>query len=444
LKKGAALLERMVHAGSVCLRRLADGKRPYEVRFNRFLANRKVTVERLLAGWGEPTAAAAAGRHILAIQDTSEINFRTTRNRTRGLGEIGKGVGRGVLLHAMVALDAESEACLGLVAGDIWTRQGRISVPHRKRPLEDKESRRWVTTATAAKTVLSTAATITMVADREADLYALWALVPGLGSPGPGVHVLGRVHHDRSLVGGGTLARIAQQWPLADTRCIALRERQDRPERAARVELRFGTLAIARPRDGAPDLPAQVELSLVELSEPDPPPGTEPVKWRLLTSHAVPDAATAWQIVAWYRARWIIEQLFRLLKQQGLRLEDSQIETADRLLKLVAIATHAAVITVQLLQARDGRSAEPASISLSGEELSTLDALQPGYTGHTPLQKNPHPHRSLAWAAWLIARLGGWDGYPSSRPPGPITFKNGLDKLRLLAQGWGLRNVCMP
>jgi hypothetical protein len=68
LKKGAALLERMVHAGSVCLRRLADGKRPYEVRFNRFLANRKVTVERLLAGWGEPTAAAAAGRHILAIQ----------------------------------------------------------------------------------------------------------------------------------------------------------------------------------------------------------------------------------------------------------------------------------------------------------------------------------------------------------------------------------------
>ena len=180
------------------------------------------------------------------------------------------------------------------------------------------------------------------------------------------------------------------------------------------------------------------------MSEPDPPPGAEPVKWRLLTTHAVPDAATAWQIVAWYRARWIIEQLFRLLKQQGLRLEDSQIETAERLLKLVAIATHAAVITLQLLQARDGRSAEPASVALSGDELDTLDALQPGYNGHTPLQKNPYPHRSLAWAAWLIARLGGWDGYPSSRPPGPITFKNGIDKLRLLAQGWGLRNVCMP
>jgi hypothetical protein len=68
LKKGAALLERMVHAGTVCLRRLADGKRPYEVQFNRFLANCKVTVERLVTGWGERTSAAAVGRHVLAIQ----------------------------------------------------------------------------------------------------------------------------------------------------------------------------------------------------------------------------------------------------------------------------------------------------------------------------------------------------------------------------------------
>src|SRR6266404_6725687 len=91
-KKGAALLEGMVHAGSTCLRRVADGKRRSEVQFNRFLANPKVTVERLVAGWSEATGAAVVGRHVLAIQDTSEINFRTTRTRNRGLGEIGKGV----------------------------------------------------------------------------------------------------------------------------------------------------------------------------------------------------------------------------------------------------------------------------------------------------------------------------------------------------------------
>jgi hypothetical protein len=444
LKRGAALLERMVHAGTVCLRRLADGKRRCEVQFNRFLANRKVTVERLVTGWGEATRSAVTGRHVLAIQDTSEIHFRTRKERTRGLGEIGKGVGRGALLHAMIAIDAQNEACLGLVAGEVWTRDGRVSVSHNKRTLDQKETRRWVDTATAAREVLSGAATVTVVADREADFYAYWTLVQhpeGL----PRVHVVGRMHHDRKLIGGGTLLTVALSWPLADTRKIRLRQRLDRPEREARLELRYGKVSLLRPRHAKePDLPAQVGLTLIELTEPNPPDGVEPLTWRLLTSHTVDDPADAWQILAWYRARWIIEQFFRLLKKQGLRLEDSQVETAERLLKLLAIAAHAATITLQLLQAREGRSAEPASIALTGAELSTLDALQPGYTGATPRQKNPHPHRTLAWAAWLIARLGGWDGYPSSRPPGPITFKNGLDKLRLLAQGWALRNVCMP
>jgi hypothetical protein len=430
----------MVHGGGICLRRLADGQRRREVQYHRFLANPKVTVERLISGWSQATRAAVSGRHVLAIQDTSEINFRTTRARTRGLGEIGKGVGRGVLLHAMVAVDAASEACLGLIAGDVWSRAGRVSVPHKKRPLDQKESRRWIDTAVAAKSVLADAAGVTVVADREADMYALWALVPE-----PGVHVLGRVHHDRCVVGGGTLATAAQEWRLADTRTITLRERENRPEREAKVELRFGSVTILRPQDTRePELPDQVTLSLIELIERDPPNGAEPMLWRLLTTHTVADAAAAWQIVNWYRMRWIIEQLFRLLKKQGLHLEDSQIETADRLLKLVTIATRAAVISLQLLQARDGRSAEPASVAFTPDELSTLDALDKRYTGKTPLQRNPHPDRSLAWAAWLIARLGGWDGYPSSRPPGPITFKTGIDRFLVLAEGWALRNLCMP
>lgn len=430
----------MVHGRSVCLRRVAEGERRREVQYHRFLANRRVTVERLISGWSGPTSAAVGGRHVLAIQDTSEINFRTTRERTRGLGEIGKGVGRGVLLHAMVAVDAERLTCLGLVAGEVWTRAGRVSVRHGKRPLAQKESRRWVDTALTAKSVLAEAALVTVVADREADFYALWATAPG-----PRMHVLGRVHHDRRLIDGGTLATIAQGWEPAGRRTILVRERDDRAERAAGLELRFGTVTLERPQDlREPDLPEQLTLTLIEVIEPTPPDGAEPIHWQLLTTHDAGNADAAWQIVDWYRARWIIEQLFRLLKKQGLRLEDSQIETADRLLKLVAIATRVAAITLQLLQARDGRTDQPASLVFNADELAALDALNRRYTDRTPLQRNPHPHRGLAWAAWLIARLGGWDGYPSSRPPGPITFKNGIDTFLTLAQGWALRDVCMP
>ena len=94
----------MVVGEDVCLRRLARGNRAREVQFSRFLGNAKVTTERVIESWSEGTAA-AEGSHILAIQDTSEINFATTAKRRRGLGEIGHGNGRGVLLHPMLAVD---------------------------------------------------------------------------------------------------------------------------------------------------------------------------------------------------------------------------------------------------------------------------------------------------------------------------------------------------
>ena len=136
----------MVARASTCLRRVAVGRRSEIIRYGRFLANEKVTLEALLAGWSEQTALAATGRHVLAIQDTSEINFHTVPGRRRGLGKT-KGGGRGLLLHAMVAIDANSGSCLGLVGGRIWTRRGRVKIAHEKRCSENKESHRWIATA---------------------------------------------------------------------------------------------------------------------------------------------------------------------------------------------------------------------------------------------------------------------------------------------------------
>jgi len=44
----------------------------------------------------------------------------------------------------------------------------------------------------------------------------------------------------------------------------------------------------------------------------------------------------------------------------------------------------------------------------------------------------------LAWAAWLIARLGGWSGYQSQRPPGIVTFYRGLQTFESIFLGWKL------
>ena len=135
------------------------------------------------------------------------------------------------------------------------------------------------------------------------------------------------------------------------------------------------------------------------------------------------------------------EHLFRTLKQQGLRLKESQLEKAGRLIKLTAIAARAACTIMQCVQARDGRSGRGAGISVSPPEIETPHALLPELEGKTALQNNPHPPETLAWAAWIIAKLGGWDGYPKSKPTGPITFRHGLQYFKSLAHGWRLRNV---
>jgi len=92
-------------------------------------------------------------------------------------------------------------------------------------------------------------------------------------------------------------------------------------------------------------------------------------------------------------------------------LEDSQIASAERLVKLAAVATKAACIDIQLTQERDGKDQAPASNVFTEAEIDTIAVLNPTLEGNTDRQRNSHPPGSLAWAAWCIARLGGWNCY---------------------------------
>jgi hypothetical protein len=410
------------------------------VQFGRFLANERVTEDKLIEGWSACTKKAVAGRHVLAIQDTTEAKFATAPGRRRGLGKVKKGNARGLLAHTMIAVDAATGACLGGVGGDIWTRRGARRKPHQQRSLKDKESKRWAETAEAAKETLAAAAMVTFVEDREGDIYAQWARVPS-----EGFHLLVRAAQNRRVAGDGMLFDVPKNFPVGGTRRIELAAKPGRRKRTAEVTIRYGRVKLCRPKNMSPcGLPDTTELSFVEVTEPKPPRGAEPVRWLLLTTHEVPDEEAVWQIVDWYLKRWIIEQLHRTLNRQGFCLEDSQLADADRLIKLTAIAIHAAIKVIQLVQARDGDTDLPADFVFTEDEIDTLDALVPTLEGRTALQKNPHPTHSLAWATWVIAHLGGWDGYPSSKKPGPITLLHGLTDFARLNAGRRLRNVRMP
>jgi hypothetical protein len=418
----------MVARETVCLKRLG-GDRGGEEAAGRFFANPKVTVDRIIASWSRHTRLACRGRHVLAVHDGSKIKYRTRAERRRGLGEVGHGNIHGVMVHAMLAIDADSGACLGLVGGAVWNREAKVA-PLRDRALSDRESRHWVDTAERAKTVLSEARSVTVMGDRENDLFAMWATVPE-----PNFHLLIRAQSDRRLGGGGTLFSAANAFPVAGRQEIGLPARlPGRAARAARVEIRFGDVEICRPANEKDrTLAKTVPLRLVEVREIDPPKGVEPLRWRLLTTHAVDTEADAWRIVSWYQARWTIEQLFRVMKSQGLGLEDSQMASADRLLKLAAVATKAACVIMQLVQERDGTHGLPASVAFDEPEIDTIEMLSPTLEGKTQRQKNPHPPRSLAHASWVMARLGGWNCY--YKPPGPITMRRGTERFHAIHEG---------
>jgi hypothetical protein len=280
---------------------------------------------------------------------------------------------------------------------------------------------------------------VTVLGDRESDIFALYA-----SSAEQHFDVIARSMHDRKLADRNGLYEAGDAMPVVDRRAIQLPARAARPARLAHLELRFGAIELARPQSKfLHHLPKSLPLAVVDVREVNAGSGVEPLHWRLLTSHEVASIEDAWRIVEWYKQRWIIEQFFRVLKTQGLKLEDSQVGTADRLLKLVAIAAKAAVITIQLLQARNGGQ-QSVFVAFRNGEIDALAALNQQLEARSKRLKNPHPPDSLAWAAWIIGRLGGWDGYPSSKPPGPITFKNGLEYFQAVAAGWSLRDMCMP
>jgi hypothetical protein len=409
----------MVSLGTLVLKDLG-GNRAGEVAAHRYLSSPLVTSQRVLEALGARTGLACAGRRVVAAQDTTEVSFAGSSAGRGGLGPGGDGKRPGFFIHAVVAVDADAEALLGLVGARIWTR-GPKPVAHRNtRPMEGKESRRWSEGAQMAADQLGTASQVVVVADQEADIYSHFARRPS------GVDLLVRARHDRTLANGGSLFAQAAQWPVHTDSLVAVAPRGPGDKgRVAQVGICSSRVIIARPASAQASDPASLELGLVEVRELNPPPGVKPLLWRLATTLPVDGPEAAREVARLYRLRWRIEEVFRALKSDGLRLEDTQVRDPDRLLRLSALALGAAARIIQLVDARDGGS-RPMSDVLDPGLTKAVAALSRAKQGATPRQTNPHPEGSLAWVAWVVARHGGWNCY--GKPPGPKTMAKGWER----------------
>jgi hypothetical protein len=384
----------------------------------------------------EATAIRAADRDVVVIQDSSELVLGGRKARRNGYGPVGKGgVVSGLLLHAVLALEASSGALFGLVDADVKNRYGKRPKHRRSRKTAEKESQRWIDGTTRAAEVLASARSITGVSDRESDIFE------HLASPPAGMHLIVRASQNRHIKtpdgGAGSLFPFADSLPEQGRFIAAIPAAPGRKARLAELAIRFSAVEMCKPRHGARGLPGSIVITLVDVRETSKPDDSEPIHWRLLTTHTVTNLEEARKVVDFYRLRWRIEEYFRTLKTAGFNIEEANISDPRAMTNFVAAVAIAGVTVMQLVQARDGTTAQSIADAFDPADQPLFEALAAKLEGKTARQKNPHPNGSLAFAAWVIGRLGGWTGYYGK--PGPLVMRRGLDDFQRIKYGATLR-----
>ncbi len=277
---------------------------------------------------------------------------------------------------------------------------------------------------------------LTFIGDREADCYAELVRVPDERT-----HLPVRSCQNRRLAdGGSSIERVSQQRVAGEYEIEVEAEfRAGHKRRVAKIEVRFGEVEIAAPA-GYRGAVKSVRRQAKEAPERAAPVGVEPILWRLLTTHEVKSYADARTIISYYQQRWRIEEVFRVLKRQGLDVESSEMESIESIKKLSVSAVGGALRTVQLTKNRTGGE-QPLKEVFSQAEISCLAEAAKKLEGKTEKQRNPHRQAEIGYGRWIIARLGGWTGYGSQRPPGVITMKRGLLRFETIFYGFSLTCV---
>jgi hypothetical protein len=408
------------------------------VQFSRFLHNESVTPREMVCEAVTKTAARVVGRDIVVVQDTTEVSMGGRWARKHGYGPIGKGAAlRGLLLHVGLALELGTGALLGLADGQVWNRDKGGLAPRRSRATTDKESQRWIDGAAHAGEVLAGANSITVVSDQESDFYEHLASHPA------NVDLLIRAHQDRRIETDSDdevtrLLAFVEGLPEQGRYSVKIPAAPGRKARVAQLAIRFSPITLRRPKIAARHLPKTIDLTIVDVREVSPPPDdSDPIHWRLLTTHKVSNLGEARKIVDLYRLRWTIEEFFRTLKTASINIEDADISDPRAMMNRVAAAAVASVSIMQLVKARDGTTEQVLEDVFEPGDQPILEALSIRLEGATARQKNPHPIGSLGFGTWVLARLGGWTGYYGK--PGPKVISRGLYDFHRIKYGAELR-----
>lgn len=399
------------------------------------LNNDAVTMEALLTPHCRQTLA-AAGRTALVLlpEDTTELDY-TAHPSTTGLGPIGNGKGRGLLLHTTLAVVPEGRTVLGIAHAQVVLREPATQRQHYRSG--SAEGQLWENSATAIGQPPE-GVTWIHVSDRGSDIFEYMVACVDAGK-----HFLLRAYQNRLLQSTGTSAQEEEHDVLVDglhlldyarsrpphpdaRYTVQVPATKHHPAREACVMMQWMRVSIPPPTHGPRAVRDHAPLTVWVLRawEVGAPEGADPLEWVLLTSWAIRTLADAYQCIEWYTCRWLCEDYHQCLKT-GCTVERSQLDDAADIRRLLGFAIP---IAARLLQLRQVARRTP--------ELPAVAVVEPLMVTVLARRQKKDAHGMTIGQFWhAIARLGGHQGRASDGPPGWRTIWRGWRYLSDLTDG---------
>jgi len=270
------------------------------------------------------------------------------------------------------------------------------------------------------------------VSDRESDIFELFDEA-ARSQDGPKLLVRAERTRNRKKLDPADADNPEDLWehmknqPVAGHRELLIPKRPSRPQRTAKIEIRYASVLL-RPPVRKKLQPVQV-WAVYAREVNYGPEVTQPIEWMLLTTVAVTNFDDATERLRWYTLRWGIELFHRILKS-GCRIEDRLLDDTESLKKCLALDLIVAWRIHVLMKASRETPEAPCTGLLEEDEWKVL---------HTVVNNSPPPKTapSLRTAVHMIAKLGGFLGRKRDGDPGMITLWRGL--IRLNAMVFGVR-----
>lgn len=407
---------------------------------SRFLNSKGTNPQSITEGFTNFNCSNITANHVLLVEDTSELNFAWRNKQIDGLGPTGNGKDQGFFIHPAVIVNPEQKSLLGIAGLKILTREhGQNTTAndmYRLKDITEKESYKWLEVPQDGAKRISNNIKKTIVADREADIYDLF-LAHQQGCLGENCELLIRGSKNRKIVGENRLLYDEiDSWEIKGTHEFEIEANAKRKKRKATCSVRFGTVGFKIPLSQKSRKGKELikSINVIDIRENNSTDEKDVLHWRLLTTWPVSNIDEAIEKIEWYRCRWLIEELFRVLKS-GLKVESVRFDTGKALINWCALRLLMAVKLMYIRTHRNDETKKSATEIFTEIELKVLEACESRLISKNSTIYRPEKF-TTAWASLLIAIMGGYQALPSAKPFGQTTLWRGLVALEGAVMGY--------